>query len=194
MKKIRLLTLLWVVVLAWTLAWCWGNKNTNTETNNQWDLIIEDTTAAYDAVIDYNDSLVEIASQCIISENEIPTDYEDGLDNIKAAINNVLAQCQSSIDQINALWDWEGDSSLREWIVKILELDISYFWKFNELLPYLTSDELSEEDANRYETLVEEINALDQEMEAANNELVEIQTQFAQNHWYQLEEPTEQAQ
>ena len=187
MKKIRLLTLLWVVVLAWTLTWCWGNKNTNTETNNQWDLIIEDVTPQYDAVIGYNDTLVEIASQCIISENDIPTDYEDGIENVKAAINNTLTQCQSSIDQISALGDWEGDSSLKDWIIKILELDISYFTKFSELLPYLTSEELPEADAEKYNTLVEEINALDQEMEAANNELISIQETFAANHGYELQ-------
>ena len=192
MKKIRVLTLLWVVVLAGTLVWCGGNKNTNTETDNQWDFIIEDTTGTYDAVIAYNDTLVEIASQCIISENDIPTDYEDWLDNIKVAINNVLAQCQSSIDQINALWDWEWDSSLREWIVKVLSLDISYFSKFNELLPYLTSDELSEEDASKYETLVNEINAIDQEMQSANNDLIAIQESFAANHGYELQ-PAEEA-
>lgn len=186
MKKFRLLSLLAVVVLAWALAWC-GNKNTNVTTDTQWDLIIEDTTAQYDAVIDYNDTLVDIASQCILSENNIPTDYEDGMENVKVAINNVLAECQNSIDQINALWDWEGDSSLREWIVKILELDISYFSKFSELLPYLTSEELSEADAEKYNTLVEEINALDQEMEAANNELISIQEAFAANHGYELQ-------
>lgn len=186
MKKIRLLTLLWTAVLAWTLAWCWWNNNTNTETNNQ-DLIIEDVTTQYDAVINYNDSLVEIASQCIISENDIPTDYQNWTDNVQAAINNVLTQCQSSIDQINELGDWEWDSSLKDWIVKILELDIQYFSKFSELLPYLTNDEVSEEDASKYETLVEEINALDQEMETANNELIEIQETFATNHGYELQ-------
>ena len=187
MKKIRLLTLLWVVVLAWTLAWCWGNKNTNTETNNQWDLIIEDNTPQYNAVISYNDTLVDIASQCIISENDIPTDYEDGIDSVKAAINNTITQCQSSIDQINALGDWEGDSSLKDWIINILELDISYFTKLSELLPYLTSEELPEAEAEKYNTLVEEINAIDQEMAAANTELSNIHETFAANPDYELQ-------
>ncbi len=192
MKKIRLLALSWVALLAWTLAWCWGNQNTNVNSNNQWDLIIEETTGTYDAVISYNDTLVDIASKCILSENEIPTVYEDELDNVKVAINNVLAQCQSSIDQINALGDWEWDSSLREWIVKVLTLDISYFSKFSELLPYLTNEELSEDDASEYETLVNEINAIDQEMEVANNDLIYIQETFAANHDYELQ-PTEEA-
>ena len=186
MKNVKLLALLWVVVVAWTLTWC-GNKNANLWVNDGWDLIIEDNTPAYDAVIDYNDSLVDIASQCIISENNIPTDYENGLDSIQTAINNTLTQCQSSIDQINALGDWEWDSSLREWIVNILELDIAYFSKFSELLPYLSSEELPEEDADKYNTLVNEINAIDQVMEAANNNLILIQEEFATNHGYELQ-------
>lgn len=174
-------------MLTWTLAWCWGNKNTNTDTNNPWDLIIEDNTPQYNAVISYNDTLVDIASQCIISENDIPTDYEDGIESVKAAINNTITQCQSSIDQINALGDWEGDSSLKDWIINILELDISYFTKLSELLPYLTSEELPEAEAEKYNTLVEEINAIDQEMVAANNELSNIQETFAANHDYELQ-------
>lgn len=190
MKNLKLLTLLWVVLITCTLAWCWNN-NANTDTDNSWDLIIEDVTGVHDAVINYNDSLVEIASQCIMSEDAILADYENGSDGIQTAINNTISECQNSINQINALWDWEGDSSLKDWIINILELDISYFTKFSGLLPYLTSDELTEEEADKYNALVEEINALDQEMEVANNNLVEIQSQFAQNHWYQLEEPTE---
>ena len=186
MKNFKLLALLWVVLIAGTLAWCWNN-NANLGGNNGWDLIIEDNTPAYDAVIDYNDSLVDIASQCIISENNIPTDYENGLDGIQAAINNTLTQCQNSIDQINALGDWEWDASLREWIVKILELDIAYFSKFSELLPYLASEELPEADADKYNTLVDEINAIDQEMEAANNDLILTQETFAANHGYELQ-------
>lgn len=186
MKNFKLLALLWVVLLAGTLTWC-GNNNTNLATDNSWDLIIEDNTQAYDAVIDYNDTLVDIASQCIISENNIPTDYENGLENIQAAVDNTLTECQNSIDKINALGDWEGDASLREWIVKILELDIAYFSKFSELLPYLASNELPEEDADKYNTLVDEINALDEEMEAANNELILTQETFASNHGYELQ-------
>jgi len=195
MKKTRLLTLLWVVLLAWSLAWCWNNNTTNTNlgSETQWgDLIIEDTTSIHDAVIDYNDALVETASQCILSEDNIPTDFENGLENIQNAVNNTISQCQNSITEINKLWDWEWDSSLKDWVIKILELDVAYFTKFNEVLPYLVSEELTEEEADKYNTLIEEINAIDQEMQAANDNMVTIQSEFAQNHWFQLEEPAEE--
>ena len=195
MKKTRLLTLLWVVFLAWSLAWCWNNNTTNTNlgSETQWgDLIIEDTTSVHDAVIDYNDALVETASQCILSEDNIPTDFENGLENIQNAVNNTISQCQNSIAEINKLWDWEWDSSLKDWVIKILELDVAYFTKFNEVLPYLVSEELTEEEADKYNTLIEEINAIDEEMQAANDNMVTIQSEFAQNHWFQLEEPAEE--
>ena len=130
MKKFMFLTL-WVFFIVGTLAWCWGNREIDND--NQWDFIIEDITWTYDAVIDYNDSLVDIAYQCIMSENNIPTDYEEnGLDDVLAAINNTLTECQNSINQINSLWDWEGDGSLKDWIIRILELDVAYFTKFSQ--------------------------------------------------------------
>jgi hypothetical protein len=57
----------------------------------------------HDAVIDYNDALVETASQCILSEDNIPTDFENGLENIQNAVNNTISQCQNSITEINKL-------------------------------------------------------------------------------------------
>lgn len=190
MKNVKLLALLWVVIVAWTLAWCGNKQNSDFGTNNQWDIIVEDVTSQYDAVINYNDSLVEIASQCIISEDNIPEDYENGIENIQVAVNNTIAECQNSINQINELWDWEGDSSLREWIVKILELDVAYFSKFNEILPYLVQGELPEADADKYDALVDEISAINQEMETANNDLMEIQEAFAARHGYELQPET----
>lgn len=187
MKNVKLLALLWVVLVAWTLAWCGNKENSDFGTNNQWDIIVEDVTSQYDAVINYNDSLVEMASQCIISEDNIPEDYENGIENIQVGVNNTIAECQNSINQINELWDWEGDSSLREWIVKILELDVAYFSKFNEILPYLVQGELPEADADKYETLLDEISAINQEMETANNDLMEVQEAFAARHGYELQ-------
>ena len=69
MKKIRLLALLWVILIAGSLAGCGGDK----ESNNTWDFIIEDITWENDAVINYNDTLVDLASECIISEDNIFT-------------------------------------------------------------------------------------------------------------------------
>lgn len=181
MKKNRFLALLWFIVITWTLAGCWSNN---------WDFIIEDTSSQTDAVIKYNDSLVDTASACIASENIIRDTYDNensSIDDIKTAINNTIKECTSAKKNINSIWDWEWDSSLKDWILNIIEKYITYYTKFSEVLPYLEQEEITEEQNGKYESLLAEIESLDNELNEANNTLVVIQEQFANNHWFELE-------
>jgi len=183
MKKIRLLSLLWIVLFASTLAGCW-NKN------NNWDIIIEDTTSQTDAVIKYNDNLVDAASSCIESENSIRNAYYDenaSIEDIKSSIENTIKECTTAKDNINSLWNWEWDSSLKDWITNIIEKYITYYSKFSEMLPYLEQEEITEEQNEKYELLLSEIETLDNELNNANEDLISIQENFAKNHWFELE-------
>lgn len=194
MKKIRLLSLLWVIVLAWALAGCWNNdKEIN---NDNSDLIIEDVSSESEAVINYNDTLVDLASQCIISENEIWSNYDDEspIEDIQAAINNTINQCNNAKENINKLWDWEWDSSLKDGVSAIIEKEIAYYSKFSEMLPYLWKEELTEEENKIYESIFAEIETLDQELAAANDNLINIQEQFAKDHDFELESEPEIAE
>lgn len=185
MKKNRFLALLWFIVITWTLAGCWSNN---------WDFIIEDTSSQTDAVIKYNDSLVDTASACIASENIIRDTYDNensSIDDIKTAINNTIKECTSAKKNINSIWDWEWDSSLKDWILNIIEKYITYYTKFSEVLPYLEQEEITEEQNGKYESLLAEIESLDNELNEANNTLVVIQEQFANNHWFELESDEE---
>ena len=67
MKKFWLLAL-WAILIIWTLAGCDKGK---TDTDNSWDFIIEDISWENEAVINYNDTLVDLASKCIIAEDAI---------------------------------------------------------------------------------------------------------------------------
>lgn len=191
MKKIRLLSLLWIILFAGTLAGCWGNKevNSNDTWNNEWNLVIEDTTSEADAVINYNDTLVDLASQCIISENNIWSSYdnESPIEDVQAAINNTINECNTSKENVNKLWDWEWDSSLREWVIAIIDKEIEYYSKFSEILPYLEKEELTEDEKWIYDTIFAEIQTLDGELSQANDNLINVQEQFALNHWFELE-------
>lgn len=184
MKKFKILAILWVVLVAGTLAGCQKN-------NNNWDIIIEDITTN-DAVINYNDNLVDLASQCIVSEDAVWTAYNDesaSADDIQNAITNTLNECNSAIDSIQNLWWREWDTSLQEWVLVILRKDLEYYAKLSELVPYLwTEDQLTEEQAAAYDTIVDEIERIDSELNEANNNLISIQEQFAINHGYELEE------
>ena len=188
MKNLKILSLLWVALIAWTLAGC-GNNQT-TQNNNSWDLIIEEIDTNTD-VIAYNDNLVDTAQQCFLSEETIWTTYENEsatTEDIQAAINSTVNTCRDTIDNINALGGWEWDTSLKDGIVAILEKDIEYYSKFSELLPYLDiTDELTEDQAAVYDEIVNQINNIDDELSTANEDLMRIQETFASNHWYELD-------
>lgn len=187
MKNFKLLTLLWVAFIAGTLAGCW-NKD------NEGDFIIEDITSENEAVINYNDNLVDLASKCLASEDTIWTTYNDAnstTDDIISAINNTISECSNTSDEINKLWDWEGDNSLRSWILDIIEKEINYYTKFSELLPYLEKEDLSDEEKADYDVIYAEVETLDKELSDANDNLLVVQEQFAKNHWFELEEPAE---
>ena len=189
MKKIRLLSLLWIVLIAGTLAGCWNNEQ-QTTSNDSWDFIIEDISWENDAVINYNDELVDIASNCIISEDNIRNTYDDenaSIEDIKSAIDSTINVCTEAGKNIEALWDWEWDSSLKEWVLNIIEKYIAYYTKFSEILPYVAQEEVTEEQNEAYQSLLAEIEALDNELSEANNNLITIQEQFASNHWFELE-------
>ena len=185
MKNFKVLTLLWITLIAGMLAGCWK------ETNNSWDFIIEDTSAETDAVINYNDTIVDLVSECIVSEDEIRDSYdkeESSIEDIQTAINNTIEQCTTAKKSINSIWDWEWDSLLKDWVLDIIEKYITYYSKFNELLPYIEKEDVTEEESKEYESLLAEIETLDAELDEANNNLVYIQEQFAKNHWFELEE------
>lgn len=194
MNKSKFLALLWVVLVAWTMAWCGNNTNVDNEINNDNnDLIIEDVTESANAVIDYNDSLVDLAYNCIASEDTIWTAYnseELNVENIQNAISNTVAECNSAINQIESLGNWEWDSSLKDGVITLLQKDIEYYEKLGETVPYLTipEDELTEEQAELYSDIISEIDVINQELEIANANLVAIQDQFAVDHGYELED------
>ena len=188
MKKIRLLTLLWVILVAWTLVGCW-NKD------KEWDFIIEDITWQNDAVIDYNDTLVDLASQCIAAENKVWNTYDSNdasTTDITSAINNLVNECSDAWEEINKLWGREWDNSLKDWVLAVIESEISYYIKFSELLPYSEKEELTEEENASYNSIYTELEAINTELSNANENLSVIQKEFADSHWFELEEVAEE--
>lgn len=190
MKKIRLLTLLWVILLAWSLVGCWNNDK-----DNNWDFIIEDISWQNEAVINYNDNLVDTASQCLVSEDAIREAYDSTdstTEDIINAIDNTISECSNASTKINEIWDREGDNSLKDWIISIIDKEIKYYTQFKELLPYLEKEELTDEEKANYDVIYSEVEALDKELSEANDNLLTVQEQFAKNHWFELEEVSEE--
>lgn len=189
MKKFWLLAL-WMILIAWTLAGC-GDKNPEPTdvSNTTWDLIIEDVTYQKDAVVEYNDQLVEFASNCIIAEDNVWNAFDDEnvpAEDIEAAIKETVATCTTAGEQIAKLWDWEWDSSLKDWVLDIIAKDVAYYSKLPEILPYIDKEDLTEEENEKYEAIHAELDDLDAQLAEANEKLITIQEEFAENHGFEL--------
>ena len=142
------------------------------------------------AIINYNDSIVNLATKCVEAENNIRTIYEDEnaeIEDVKASINDTIKECKNSLQELNILWDWEWDSSLKDWTATFLEKEIEYYQKFYELLPYLYKQELTENEKTTYDTLSEQLGKIDEDLSKASEDLETLQTQFSEKHNFDLE-------
>jgi len=180
MKQIRLLSLVWVILTAWILAGC---------TKNNGDFVIEEIST--DAVIEYNDKLVDYASNCFIADDVMWNVYDDEsstANDIHNAIDDAAAECNNSINLINSLWARDWDTSLQEAVLFILNKDIEYYQKLDELLSYAENQQnLTEQDEIAYNQILDEINAINNEILNANEDLITVQELFAENHGYTLQ-------
>lgn len=183
MKKFWILSLLWAILIFWTLGWCWKQTNTENDSSN---LNAENTS---EAVISYNDTLVDLASKCIGLEDNIRDAYDNAssIEDIQQAINNTIEECTDVWKSIKDLGDREWDSSLKDWVVTIIEKEIAFYSKFNELLPYLEKEELTEDEKWTYDKIFTEVESLDQELSEASQNLTQIQEEFSNKHGYKLE-------
>lgn len=181
--------LLCVVSLSWVIVWCSSKETKNTD---KWDFIIEEVDA--DQVLSYNDSIRNFSIKCIDAEESMWDVYNGydwwSIDDVKLAIDNTISECKDAMFKINDLWAWEWDSSLKNWVISLIQKMLEKYEKLYETLPFLPllSEWLVEEDVVIYEWIKAELNSLDWEIIELNDELSEIQYSFAEAHWYELEQ------
>lgn len=186
MKKIWLLSV--IAVLFWSLALT-GCINTDNKANDN-NIVIEDV-ASNEEVIAYNDNLVDLATECFMSEDNVWTLYDDEestIADIQSAIDSTLAVCNNAIESVKNLGDRKWDSSLKDGIITILGTDVAYFTNLKEEIPYLEIEELTEEQNAAYEAIVAKRVELSDAMDVASENLITIQAEFAKTHGYDLEE------
>ncbi len=180
MKKFKLFSILGIALLSCTLLAGCNDNNGGLE-------VIEIDNSD---VIAYNDALVDIASQCYDAEEAIWTAYEaeDG-EAMQSAVDSTISACQNTIEQLQSVEAWEEDSSLKDAIIPVIEKEIEYCDNFHGLVEFLWADldNLSEEDATRYEAVVAQFDTILSEIDEVNNDLASVQETFAANHGYELE-------
>lgn len=203
MKNLKLLTLLWIILITWTLAGCFRNNDSDKEDQNNG---IENTAKGNDPLSIYYNSLMDIAAKCLDSEQEISDTYNNpssSIIDVQFAISKTLNLCLDASEEIQTQEDREGDSSLNKWILNVLEKTVDYYSKFSEFISYEENNTIEESSTEEIEDLTEEaeditqenasyinisneLNVLKEELDIATKELAAIQEEFANVHWLTL--------
>lgn len=207
MKNLKLLTLLWIILITWTLAGCFRNKDSDEENQNNG---IENTAKGNDPLSIYYNSLMDIAAKCIDTEQGVSDTYNNpssSIIDVKLAINKTLNQCLNASEEIQAQWDREWDFSLSDWILNVLDKTVNYYSKFSEYISYEENTKPTEEDeyiagldnlnedteepavdnsADILNNISNELDILKEDLNTATNELAVIQEEFANVHWLTL--------
>lgn len=188
MKNLKLFSLLALALFSCALVGCDSNK----DNDNSWDLIIEEIVTN-DEAINYNDNLVDLTSECFASEDSVRMSYEAWTAaDLQVAIDNTVALCNESLNNVSSVDAWENDASLRDWVIDILMWKIDFYEKMQDLVQYQDYSEedlqnLSDEEVAEYEAIIVELDEISKVNDAANEALINIQEEFAKNHNYELE-------
>lgn len=163
-KTFWLISLLWILVL----SWCWSSLD----------------------VVEYNDNFVVLVKECTDATQTLFQTYNANpvaLDSITQALQNNIVICQNTQAEALKVWDYDGDSSLKDWVVNLLALEVDYLQKFASTSRYRNIDNLTEEDKEAYNWVVNDLNQSQSALNQWFINLQDIQEAFAVKHHLKLE-------
>lgn len=160
-KSLFVIWLLWALIL----SWCGGQNSLKK----------------------YNDSIYTYIKDCTDSTQTLFETYEksDGsttVESIMQMLEEDIAICQNSETKVKELGDYDGDTSLSEPSLKLLWLEISYLQKFGSTNHYRNLDTITEDDMLQYNGIVDELNELEDALNAQFLVLQQAQEGFAAKH------------
>ena len=163
-KTFWLISLLWILVL----SWCWSSLD----------------------VVEYNDNFVALVKECTDANQTLFQSFNAewaSIDSITQALQNNIAICQNTQSEALKAWDYDGDSSLKDWVVNLLALEVDYLQKFASTSRYRNIDNLTEEDKEAYNWVVSDLNQSQSSLNQWFINLQDIQEAFAVKHHLKLE-------
>ena len=163
-KSLWLISLLWVIML----SWCWSSGD----------------------VVEYNDSFVAIVKECTDSIQLLYNNFNlewTTVDSIEESLESSIAICKNTKSEANKLWDYEKDSSLKDWVVDLLSTEIEYLEKFWTTSRYRNIENITDEDKHAYDSIVGELYQLEPVLNSKFVALQEIQEAFAAKHGLKLQ-------
>lgn len=161
----------------------WGQSSNYSKTNNRRNNSNLD-------VIDYNDLLVEIYTECDEAMEDFNVVFDDenpSVDSISKSLENTINACKSAKDKATKVWDFDGDSSLKDAVISTLDANISFLNLYRTSKPYWDNDNISEDDEN-YQKLIADLEKKSYIIDKSLEYLWEIQGTFAEKHWFELDD------
>ena len=140
-------------------------------------------------VVDYNDTLIDIISECDDAMEDFSVVFDDedpSSDEISKAIKNAVNICENAKDKAAKVWDFDGDSTLKDAIIMTMDANINFLRLFETSKPYWDDDNISEDD-KEYQKLLEQLEKKSYIIEKSMEYLWEIQEIFAEKHWMELD-------
>lgn len=180
MKKFQLM---WMVLVLW---FCWFLMGCSSETNN--DAAVNEELFVYDPVSEYNNKLTDIVNVCYswaVSTQEQYNKYREwnSIDKVQKSIEETLLVCNNSINQINSLWSWEWDASLRDAAIILLDKVVNKLTLLQDTLPYLERvEDLTPQEVSEHNSLVDELNSNDLDMQQIVDNMEYVQQDFVQRY------------
>ena len=109
----------WILSILWILAlsWC-GTSN----------------------VVEYNDKFVAIVKECTDANQALYQNYNSELttlDSIEQSVHDNIIICQWAQEKASKIWNYDGDSSLKDGVVNLLAMEVDYLKKFAESTQFL---------------------------------------------------------
>jgi len=153
-----------------------------------WLLIISGCGSS--SVVEYNDDFVALVKECTDASQELYKNYNAELvtiDSIEQSVRDTIIICQWSQEKASKMWNYDGDSSLKDGVVDLLTMEVDYLQKFLSTKPYRNIDNITDENKDAYNWVVNELNESQNLLNKQFTDLQDIQEDFAIKHWLKLE-------
>ena len=150
-----------------------------------WVILISNKSNSSD-VISYNNAIIEYASDCYNTLDNIPDNpWDYSYTKLHQIIVNGKSTCESSKSNIISLWWWKWDFRLEEAAEDFTTLIISFFNECDDFILYLYPD--TWKDTSNLEKDTELLRSLWNDVDDAWGRIVDTQKDFAKEYNYRLE-------
>lgn len=162
-KSIWLLSLLWLLIL----SGCGWSGN----------------------VVEYNDNFVALVRECTDANQQLYQNFKaewSTLDSISQYLENNISICENAQAKASQMKDYDDDSSLKDAVINLLAMEVNYLQKFSSTKPYRNIDNLTEEDKDAYNSIVNDLNESQNALNLQFERLQDVQEAFAAKHGLRL--------